>query len=181
MLKKHTQVGVDFEEAHHLMTSLDYHLALEELRHAVSYLKGTGSPAVGIVGGCMGGALSFAAAQHVPGLASAAPLYGTPAREMPWIDCTQIRIPLQYHTGQADPIRGFSDAASGVALERAMRAAGCDVELFLYPDTPHSFLNAMTPEGVEFLARWGYGVPPPEQVELCLSRLLAFFGRHLKA
>jgi dienelactone hydrolase len=47
----------------------------------------------------MGGALAFAAAQHVPEITAASPWYGTPAREMPWIEPDQIKIPVQYHTG----------------------------------------------------------------------------------
>lgn len=47
----------------------------------------------------MGGALAFAAAQHVAELSAAVPFYGTPAREMPWIQIDQIKIPVEYHTG----------------------------------------------------------------------------------
>ncbi len=40
---------------------------------------------------------------------------------------------------------------SGRELLTRMSEAGCPAELHLYPCTPHSFLNAVTPEGVEFL------------------------------
>lgn len=43
-------IGVDMEEAGHLMTSLDYHRAVEEIRWAAQYLLATGSPKVGITG-----------------------------------------------------------------------------------------------------------------------------------
>lgn len=69
-------VGVDREEASHLLTSLDYHLAVEEIGHAARYLLSTGSTKVGITGSCMGGALSFAAAQFCPEIARAAALCG---------------------------------------------------------------------------------------------------------
>ncbi|KAG2448703.1 hypothetical protein HYH02_006059 [Chlamydomonas schloesseri] len=174
-------VGVDMEEAGHLMTSLDFRRAVEEVRQAAQYLLGSGSPRVGITGGCMGGALSFAAAEHVGDLlACAVPFYGTPAREMgDWVMPERIRIPLQYHTGELDPIRGFSDAQSGRELLTRMFEAGCPVELHLYPRTPHSFLNAVTPEGVDFLRKWQYGVPPPEQVELAWQRMVGFLMQHL--
>ncbi|GLC46098.1 hypothetical protein PLESTB_001033000 [Pleodorina starrii] len=174
-------VGVDMEEAGHLMTGLDFRRAVRELQQAVDYLRATGSPRVAISGGCMGGALSFAAAQYVNGLAAAAPFYGTPAREMPWIEVDKIRIPVQYHTGMLDPILGFSDPRNAVEVTDKMRAAGGDVELHLYDNTPHSFLNALTPEGAEFLRRWRYGVPPPEQVTLAFDRLVHFLNRHLRA
>lgn len=129
----------------------------------------------------MGGALAFAAAQHVHQLSAAAPFYGTPAREMPWIQPEQISIPVQYHTGMLDSIRGFSDPQTALELVGRMQAAGCDVQLFLYEGTGHSFLNAMVPEGVAFLQRWGYGAPPQEQVQLAFERLIEFFDRQLKA
>jgi dienelactone hydrolase len=62
-----------------------------------------------------------------------------------------------------------------------MVAAGCDIEVHLYDDTPHSFMNALTPEGVAFLDKWGYGVPPKEQVQLAFDTVMAFFDRHLKS
>lgn len=94
---------------------------------------------------------------------------------MPWIDPTKIAIPMQYHTGMLDNIAGFSCPMSGLLLCQSMRAAGCDMELFLYEDTPHSFLNALTSEGEAFLVEFGYQVPPPRQVQLCFRRLVEFF------
>jgi carboxymethylenebutenolidase len=43
-------VGIDMEEAGHLMTSLDYHLAVKEIQQAAQYLLERGSPRVGIAG-----------------------------------------------------------------------------------------------------------------------------------
>lgn len=59
----------------------------------------------------------------------------------------RIRIPFQYHTGMLDDIRGFSDAKTAKEVVGRMKAAGCEVELHLYEDTPHSFLNALVPGG----------------------------------
>eukprot|EP01041_Mallomonas_annulata_P009585 gene9585-19922_t len=156
-------IGIDREEASHLLTSLDYHLAVSEINQAVNYLINTGSPKVGITGGCMGGALAFAAAQHVPKLSAAAPLYGTPAREMPWIEVNKINIPISYHTGKLDKIYGFSDPRTAVIIYEHMKTAGCNIELYLYDDTPHSFLNALTTDGIAFNEKWEYGIPPQEQ------------------
>jgi carboxymethylenebutenolidase len=173
-------IGVDMEEAHHLLVSLDYHLAVDEIRQAAQYLLESGSPKVGITGGCMGGALSFAAAQFVQELSVAVPLYGTPAREMPWIEVEKIKIPVEYHTGMLDPIKGFSDPQNAEYVVDRMKQAGCDVTLYLYPDTPHSFLNALTEEGIEFLAKWNYGVPPQDQVQLCFQRIIGCFCKWLE-
>jgi carboxymethylenebutenolidase len=59
------------------MNNLDFKAAVGEMTDAVSYLRSTGSPKVGVCGFCMGGALSFAAAQHA-GVDCAAPFYGIP-------------------------------------------------------------------------------------------------------
>lgn len=59
------------------MTHLDFPAAVKELGEAVSYLKSSGASKVGVVGFCMGGALTFAAAQHA-GVHAAAPFYGCP-------------------------------------------------------------------------------------------------------
>ena len=173
-------IGLDREEASHLLTSLDYRLAIDEIREAAVHLLSTGSPKVGICGGCMGGALAFAAAQHVSELSAAVPLYGTPAREMPWIDVGKIRIPVSYHTGSLDRITGFSDHITARRIFQEVKLNNCDIELFIYEDTPHSFLNALTEDGIEFLIKWDYGVPPQEQVQLCFSRIIEFFKKHLE-
>lgn len=55
------KIGVDAEEASHLMGSLDFAKAVTEISHAAAYLKETGSPRVGVVGFCMGGALTMGA------------------------------------------------------------------------------------------------------------------------
>ncbi|GMH42358.1 hypothetical protein BSKO_10277 [Bryopsis sp. KO-2023] len=51
------KIGVDKEEAAHLMGNLDFKAATAELTQSVEYLKSTGSGKVGCVGFCMGGAL----------------------------------------------------------------------------------------------------------------------------
>ena len=56
------------EEAHHLMSSLNFgDAASQDVAGAVTYLK-TGSAKVGVTGFCMGGALTLLAASMVPGI-----------------------------------------------------------------------------------------------------------------
>jgi hypothetical protein len=59
------------------MNNLDFKAAVQEVKQAADYLRSTGSGRVGAMGMCMGGALTFAAAQHA-GLDAAAPFYGIP-------------------------------------------------------------------------------------------------------
>ena len=72
------ELGANVEEAHHLMTNLDWPRAKDEIAAAATWLKTTGSPKVGAIGFCMGGALTLIAAQHADDVAAAAPFYGTP-------------------------------------------------------------------------------------------------------
>jgi dienelactone hydrolase len=60
------------------MTNLDWPRAKDEIAAAATWLKTTGSPKVGAIGFCMGGALTLIAAQHADDVAAAAPFYGTP-------------------------------------------------------------------------------------------------------
>ena len=71
------KVGVDKEEASHMLSKLDWAAALEEIKAAVQYLRDGGATRVACIGFCMGGALSLAAAQHA-GIQCAAPFYGLP-------------------------------------------------------------------------------------------------------
>jgi len=62
---------VEKEEAHHLMTGLDFgSAASQDVRGAIQFLK-TRASKVGCVGFCMGGALTLLAAANVPELDAA--------------------------------------------------------------------------------------------------------------
>ncbi|KAI8464411.1 MAG: dienelactone hydrolase family-domain-containing protein [Monoraphidium minutum] len=122
------KVGVDAEEASHLMNHLDFKAAVAEMKAAADYLRSTGSSKVGAVGFCMGGALTFAAAQHA-GVDCAAPFYGIPDPAICQPDA--IKVPVQAHFGKLDALQGFSDPASIAAVYEKMKAAGCDVDLFM--------------------------------------------------
>jgi len=115
------ELGVDAEEAHHLMTNLDWPNAKAELVECARYLKATGSPKVGVVGFCMGGALALIAAQHADDVTCAAPFYGTPD---PGICQTeQISKPVQAHFGAMDNLAGFSDPDAATKLLANLQAA----------------------------------------------------------
>ncbi|MEW5299821.1 MAG: hypothetical protein WDW36_002796 [Sanguina aurantia] len=186
--EKGTTTAADREQAGHCMNTLDFQLATAELALAAAYLAQTGAPSVGVIGGCMGGALAFAVAERVPSVTAAVALYGTleplaghlrDADGSSYFQVERIRIPFQYHTGMLDNIYGFSDPRTGQEVVGRMQAAGCEVEIHLYDDTPHSFLNALVPGGTGFLKKWDYGVPPQRQVELAFDRCVTFFHKHL--
>lgn len=174
------ELGVDAEEAHHLMTNLDWPNAKAELVECARYLKATGSPKVGVVGFCMGGALALIAAQHADDVTCAAPFYGTPD---PGICQTEkISKPVQAHFGAMDNLAGFSDPDAATKLLANLQAAGSDCELHTYPNVGHAFMNdTPDPYATWEARRKAQGFPPYDetQVNVAWSRLLRFFEKHL--
>jgi len=84
---------VEAEEAHHLMTGLNFgDAASQDIRGAVQFLKAR-SGKVGITGFCMGGALTLLALCTSPEIDAGVVWYGCPPLE--YIDATKIRAPLQ--------------------------------------------------------------------------------------
>jgi carboxymethylenebutenolidase len=123
------------DEANHLMEGLDFPDAThQDLRGAAMYLTGT-SGKVGVMGFCMGGALTIAALVHVPGLAAGVCFYGIPPRE--FADPAKIKVPFQGHFANQDD---WCTPAAVDALESAMKAAGATPEIYRY-DAAHAFFN----------------------------------------
>ena len=77
---------------------------------AATYLKKTGSPKVGCIGYCMGGALSLASIQHAKDISCGVVCYGLPPQAI--CDPTKVTKPVQGHFGEEDNLEGFSDAKS---------------------------------------------------------------------
>ena len=110
---------LEAEEAHHLMTNLNFgDAASQDLRGAVQYLK-AGSPKVGVTGFCMGGALTILSLTMVPEADAGVVWYGMPPLE--YVDATKIKTPLMAHWATQDgafPIEGVAP------LEDKLQAAG---------------------------------------------------------
>jgi carboxymethylenebutenolidase len=123
------------DEANHLMSGLDFADAThQDLRGAAAYLRAA-SGKVAVMGFCMGGALTVAAAVHVPDLAAGVCFYGIPPRE--FADPAKIAIPFQGHFANQDD---WCTPAAVDALETAMRGAGRMPEIYRY-DAAHAFFN----------------------------------------
>lgn len=130
------RVAQDADEASHLMTGLDFPGAThQDIRGAVDYLRGMDGCKVAVMGFCMGGALTIAAAVHVPNLSAGVCFYGIPPRE--FADPSAIRVPFQGHFANRDD---WCTPAAVDALETAMRASGATPELHRY-DADHAFFN----------------------------------------
>jgi carboxymethylenebutenolidase len=152
------------DEANHMMTGLDFADAThQDLRGAVAHLQARGQH-VGVMGFCMGGALTVAAAVHVPGLSAAVCFYGIPPKA--FADPAQIKLPFMGHFASKDDWCTPSAAAD---LEQAMRAAGQSPQMHHY-DADHAFFNASRPE-----------VYNAACADLAWSRTTTFLSEQLKA
>jgi carboxymethylenebutenolidase len=123
------------DEANHLMTGLDFADAThQDLCGAAQHLQAQ-SGKVAVMGYCMGGALTIAAAVHVPEFAAGVCFYGIPPKAV--ADPAKIRVPLQGHFANKDD---WCTPAAVDDLERALKAAGISHEIYRY-DAAHAFAN----------------------------------------
>jgi carboxymethylenebutenolidase len=160
---------VEAEEAHHLMSALDFaDAAAQDIRGAAQFLKAR-SHKVGITGFCMGGGLTLLSACACPELDAAVAWYGCPPLD--YIDAKQIRIPVQGHWATQDE---FFTPALIEQLEAKLRAAGVNVEFHHYL-AHHAFANE-TAVGPGRIAATQYDAVWSQQA---WDRSLRFFGRWL--
>jgi len=159
---------VEEEEAHHLMTGLNFgDAAGQDIRGAVQFLKAR-APKVGLTGFCMGGALTLLAAGS-PELDAAVVWYGCPPLD--YVDASNIKIPLQGHWATQDQ---FFKIETVDGLEAKLTAAGVDYEFHRYL-AHHAFANE-TAVGTGRLAATQYD---PVWAQQAWDRTLRFFGKHL--
>jgi carboxymethylenebutenolidase len=157
----HGKVTSDRDEASHLVNGLDFAQALREIAGAVDYLHGMPrcNGKVAILGFCMGGAASFAAACTISGLAAVVPFYGVP----PHADWSKVQAPIQAHFAQHDD---WATPAIGENIKAEVERHGGTMELHVY-DAQHAFFNEQRPE-----------VYSPEAASLAWQRALAFLKQH---
>jgi carboxymethylenebutenolidase len=160
---------VEAEEAHHLMTGLDFgDAAAQDIRGAVQYLKAESSK-VGVTGFCMGGALTLLASTMTPELDAAVVWYGCPPLE--YIDASKIHAPLLGHWATQDE---FFKIETVDLLEEKLSAAGTNFEFHRYL-AHHAFANE-TAAGPGRIPATQYDAVWAQQA---WDRTLRFFGRTL--
>jgi carboxymethylenebutenolidase len=160
---------VEAEEAHHLMTGLNFaDAASQDVRGAVQFLKASSSR-VGVTGFCMGGALTLLAACMAPEIDASVVWYGCPPLE--YIDATKIKAPLQGHWATQDE---FFKISSIDQLEAKLRAAGVSYDFHRYL-AHHAFANE-TAVGPQRIPQTQYDAVWAQQA---WDRTFKFFGHWL--
>jgi carboxymethylenebutenolidase len=162
---------VEAEEAHHLMTALNFgDAASQDVRGAAQYLATLGGK-VGVTGFCMGGALTILSLTMAPEVSAGVVWYGLPPLE--YVDASKIKVPMQAHWAEQD--KAFS-IESVDALEEKLRAAKVQLESHRYL-AHHGFANetAQGPGRIEvtqYDAAWA---------QMAYDRTFRFLGAHLAA
>jgi carboxymethylenebutenolidase len=160
---------VEAEEAHHLMTGLNFgDAASQDIRGAVQFLK-TRSAKVGVTGFCMGGALTLLALGVAPEVDAGVVWYGCPPLE--YIDAAKIKAPLLAHWATQDQ---FFPIATVDQLQDRLREAGVNFEFHRYL-AHHAFANE-TAVGPGRIPATQYD---PVWSRLAWDRSFRFFGRWL--
>jgi len=160
---------VEAEEAHHLMSSLNFgDAASQDVRGAVQFLKGSGGK-VGITGFCMGGALTLLALAASPEADAGVAWYGCPPLE--YLDAAKIKVPLQGHWATQDE---FFPVATVDKLEEKLRESHVTFDFHRYL-AYHGFANetavgAGRIPATQYDASWS---------QLAWDRTFRFLGSHL--
>lgn len=172
------KIGVDAEEASHLMNNLDFVAAVEDLRGAAKYLKEEkGASKVGVIGFCMGGALSLAAGALAKECVDCViSFYGTPAAEL--CDLETMTVPVQGHFGENDGLVGFSDKTAAEKLKGQLSKAGGEFDVYSYEGVGHAFMNNM-PDQRKKSEPLGFGDYKEDVANLAWSRTKEFFAKQL--
>ncbi|APZ43613.1 dienelactone hydrolase family protein [Acidihalobacter ferrooxydans] len=163
------KLALEAKEAEHLMNGLDFAAAAsQDIRGAVQHFKATGSSKAGVMGYCMGGALTLLAAVLVPESDANVVWYGYPPLE--YVDASKIKAPLLGHWGTQDEFF----AIEGVdALEERLKAVNVKYTFHRYV-AKHAFANEEADS--KNLPPLGYS---PEAAALAWDRTMAFLQQHL--
>lgn len=140
----HGEVARSPDEAGKLLMALNIAQTEKDLRGAVEHLvnhEATEGDKVGIVGFCMGGALSLYGASKNEQVGACVVFYGMHPKVKP--DFENLRAPVLGIFAEKD-LAVPPEAAH--ALEEKLRDHGKSVEVHIYPGADHAFLNDTRPE-----------------------------------
>jgi carboxymethylenebutenolidase len=154
------------DEAGKLMMALRIDEAEKDLRGAIQYLlnhEATTGTKVGVIGFCMGGALSLYAASKNAQVGACVVFYGIHPNVKP--DLPKLQAPVLGIYAERDQ---NVPPESVRELERQLKELGKSVEIHIYPDTDHAFFNDQRPD-----------VYNPKAAEDAWRRVMQFFAKHL--
>jgi carboxymethylenebutenolidase len=160
---------IEAEEAHHLMSGLDFgQAASQDVRGAVQHLKAR-CPKVAVTGFCMGGALTILTLTMAPEADAGVVWYGYPPLE--FVDASKIKAPMMAHWAEQD---GAFAIAGVDALEAKLHEAGVAYTGHRYL-AHHGFAN----ETAQGPRRIGITQYDAAWAQMAWDRTLSFFGRNL--
>jgi carboxymethylenebutenolidase len=139
--------------------------AEKDLRGAARYLAGQSSTAkLGAVGFCMGGQLALFAGTVNSSVGAVVDFYGIHPNVKP--DYTKLTGPVLGLFAEKD---AFVTPQAAKDVDAAIKKAGKQSEIHIYPGVDHAFFNDERPE-----------VYDRNAAEDAWRRTLAFFRQHLK-
>ena len=134
------KLASDADEANHMMTNLDWGGAVEDVQGGLDHLQ-LAAGRTGVLGFCMGGALTIIAATKLKYVDAAVCFYGIPPAEV--ADPSTIKSPFLAHFATQDD---WCTPEAVDALEAKLKSGGVDYELHRYEGTQHAFMNQARPE-----------------------------------
>lgn len=131
----------EMDKAGRLMTELPIDRAGRDMSGAIDFLAdhdATTGDALGVVGFCMGGMLTFVLASLRPDkIKAAVPFYGFPPMEDGPADLSKIEAVIRGHMAENDD---FFPPEQAQALEAYLQGLGKDATLTVHPGTGHAFM-----------------------------------------
>lgn len=160
----HGKVAKNDGEAQELMGKLDWQQATNEIAAAAQHLRSNArfNGKVGVLGFCMGGALTLAAARYVDGLACGVAFYGIP--QVPIEEFAKVKTPLQAHFAKKDD---WAKPEKAEEIRKKVLAGGGTMELYVY-DAGHAFMRDGDPSHFD-----------AEASKVAWARTLEFLKKHL--
>ena len=162
----HGQTTKSPDEAGKLMMALRIDEAEKELRGAIQYLlrhDATTADKVGVVGFCMGGALSLYAASKNAQVGACVVFYGIHPNVKP--DLRNVQAPVLGIYAERDQ---FAPPNAVRELDAQLKALDKSVEVHIYPEADHAFFNDQRPD-----------VYNARAAEDAWGRTIGFFAKHL--
>jgi carboxymethylenebutenolidase len=161
----HGQTASEPDGAGKLFMALNIAQAEKDLRGAATYLLARSSTKkVGAVGFCMGGQLALYAATLNPSVGACVDFYGIHPNVKP--DYWKLSGPVLGLFAEKDQ---FVNPATAKALDAAIKGAGKQSEIHIYPNVDHAFFNDERADAYNKAA-----------ADDAWRRTLAFFRQHLK-